>query len=80
MTDQPVDMKANMKEYNQKYYAMNKEHIMKLVADRKKLIRGSDMYRQKLVEELNNGKRKFIKGSTKAKFDLKQDPKTLLWS
>ena len=73
------DMKAYMKEYNKTYYATHKQHIMKLVADRKKLVKGSDLYREKLVEELNTGKRKFVKGPTRAKFDLKQDPKTLKW-
>jgi hypothetical protein len=74
-----LDMKAYMKDYNKAYYSMHKERIMKLVFDKKKLVKGSDAYRQKLVEELNSGKRKFIKGPTRARFDLKQDPKTLAW-
>jgi hypothetical protein len=77
---QPLDKKAYMKTYNKMYYQQNKETVNKMVAERKKLVRGSDAFRAKLVEELNNGTRKFVKAPTKERLNLQQDPKTLKWS
>ena len=60
------DMKAYMKEYNKTYYATHKQHIMKLVADRKKLVKGSDLYRERLVEELNSWEEEVRKRTNKS--------------
>ena len=53
---------------------------MKLVADRKKLLKESDIYRQKLIDQLNSGKKNWVYMSTREKCGLQQDPKTFLWS
>ena len=78
-TKQPLDKKAYMKTYNKMYYQQNREIVNKKVSDRKKLVRGSDAFRTKLVEELNNGTRKFVKAPTRERLNLQQDPKTLKW-
>ena len=71
---------VDRREYYNNYYHSHREHIVKLVADRKKLLKGSDLYRQKLIDELNSGKRKWVYIRTREKYGLQQDPKTLLWS
>ena len=73
------DKKAYMREYNKIYYEQHRDRVARLVTERKKLVRGSDAYRSKLVEELNNGTRKFVKAPTKERLQLQQDPKTLKW-
>ena len=76
-----IDAKtAEKREYYRNYYNSQKERIMKLVADRKKLVKESDLYRQKLIEQLNSGKKKWVYIRTREKYGLQQDPKTLLWS
>ena len=72
--------KAGKREYYRNYYNSQRERIMKLVADRKKLLKESDIYRQKLIDQLNSGKKKWVYMSTREKYGLQQDPKTLLWS
>ena len=78
-TKQPLDKKAYMKTYNKMYYQQNREVVNKMVSERKRLVRGSDAVRSKLVEELNNGTRKFVKAPTRERLNLQQDPKTLKW-
>ena len=75
-----AEKNVDRREYYKNYYHSHREHIVKLVADRKKLLKGSDLYRQKLIEELNGGKRKWVYIRTREKYGLQQDPKTLLWS
>jgi hypothetical protein len=69
------------KEYNKTYYDEHKNKIIKQVVDRQKLIRNSDKYiedtRDKLVDDLNNGVRKFIHFKTLLKYKINIDPKTL---
>jgi hypothetical protein len=78
-TKQPLDKKAYMKAYNKMYYQQNREIVNKMVSERKRLVRGPDAFRSKLVEELNNGTRKFVKAPTRERLNLQQDPKTLKW-
>jgi hypothetical protein len=77
---QVFDRQAYMKEYNKKYYQNKRAEVIRLVIDRKSLLRGSDQFRQQLVEDLNSGKRKFVKQPTRERLQLIQDPKTLRWS
>jgi hypothetical protein len=67
------------KEYNRAYYEAHREHIVRKVTERTKLIRGSDAFRAKLLEDLNCGKRKFVKQNTRDLLNIQQDPKTMLW-
>ena len=67
------------REYNRAYYKANKEHIVSQVIARTQLIRGSDAFRAKLVEDLNSGKRKFVKQTTRDMLHIQQDPRTMLW-
>ena len=66
-------------EYNRAYYEPHREHIVRKVTERTKLIRGSDAFRAKLLEDLNSGKRKFVKQNTRDLLNLQQDPRTMLW-
>ena len=69
-----------MREYNKYYYQNTREHIIKNIAARKQLIKGPDKFRQQLVDDLNSGKRKFVKQPTRERLQLVQDPRTLQWS
>ena len=73
------EQRKKMREYNRAYYKANKEHIVSQVIARTQLIRGSDAFRAKLVEDLNSGKRKFVKQTTRDMLNIKQDPSTLRW-
>jgi hypothetical protein len=66
-------------EYNRAYYEAHREHIVRKVTERTKLIRGSDAFRAKLLEDLNCGKRKFVKQNTRDLLNIQQDPRTMLW-
>ena len=72
--------KAEKREYYRNYYNAQRERIMKLVSDRRRLVKESVLYRQKLIDQLNTGKKKWVYISTREKYGLQQDPKTLLWS
>ena len=67
--------------YNKQYYDANKKRIIKQVVERQKLIRNSDKYiedhRDKLINDLNNGTRKFVQYKTLLKYKVNVDPKSL---
>ena len=67
--------------YNKQYYDTNKKRIIKQVVERQKLIRNSDKYiedhRDKLINDLNNGTRKFVQYKTLLKYKVNVDPKSL---
>ena len=68
-----------LQEYNKAYYKAHREHILRKVSERTQLVRGTDAFREKLVEDLNSGKRKFVKQPTRDRLNLQQDPRTLRW-
>ena len=67
--------------YMKQYYDANKERMIQQIMNRQKLIRNSDKYiedtRDKIIEELNDGKRKFLQVQTLKKYNINIDPKTL---
>ena len=69
------------KTYNKQYYDANKTRIIQQIIERQKLKRNSDQYieenRNKLIDALNDGTRKFIQLRTIAKYKMHIDPKTL---
>ena len=69
------------KEYNKTYDNELKNKIIKQVIDRQKLIRNSDKYiedtRDKWVDDLNNGVKKFVHFKKLLKYKINIDPKTL---
>ena len=73
------EQRRTMREYNRAYYKANKEHIVSQVIARTQLVRGSDAFRAKLIEDLNSGKRKFVKQTTRDMLNIQQDPRTMLW-
>ena len=75
-------MKAeDQQTYNKQYYDANKQRIIKQIVERQKLIRNSDKYiednREKLINDLNNGTRKFVHYKTLLKYKINVDPKSL---
>ena len=56
------------KQYMANYYNTNKSYIIELVQRRRTLLRNSDTYIQNkrdiIIEELNNGKRRYVHTST----------------
>ena len=56
--------KAEKREYYRNYYNAQRERIMKLVSDRRRLVKESDLYRQKLIDQLNTGRKKWVYIST----------------
>ena len=74
------DRTEYMREYNKTYYQNNREQIIKNIAARKQFMKGTDKFRQQLVDDLNSGKRKFVKQPTRERLQLIQDPRTLQWS
>ena len=76
-TDSEEEQRRKTQEYNRAYYLAHREHIVRKVTERTQLVRGSDAFRAKLVEDLNSGKRTFIKQQTRERLNIKQDPSTL---
>ena len=77
-----VEVKSEEKKlYMKQYYDANKQRMIQQIMNRQKLIRNSDKYiednRDKIIEELNNGKRKFLQIQTLKKYNINIDPKTL---
>ena len=71
------DKKAYMKQY----YDANKKRMIQQIMQRQRLVRNSDKHiegtREKLIDALNNGTRKFLQMRTLAKYNINIDPKTL---
>ena len=67
------------KEYNRAYYLARRTDLIQKVTEHTKLVRGSDAFRLKLIEDLNSGKRKFVKQNTRDILNIQQDPSTLKW-
>ena len=71
------DKKAYMKQY----YDANKKRMIQQIMQRQRLVRNSDKHiegtREKMINDLNNGTRKFIQMRTLAKYNINIDPKTL---
>ena len=63
------------------YYQQNRERIIRNTVERRRLVMNSDKYinanRQKLIDDLNSGKQKFITEAMKNKYFLARNPKTL---
>ena len=71
------------KQYMANYYNTNRSKIIELVQRRRTLLRNSDTYIQNkrdiIIEELNNGKRRYVHTSTLNRYNIKIDPKTLIY-
>ena len=77
-----VEDKSEAKKlYMKEYYDLNKQRMIKQIMAKQKMIRNSDKYiednRDKLIEELNDGRRKFLQITTLAKYNININPKTL---
>ena len=64
-----------------RFYEEHKEQLIQQITSRKQLTMNRDRYvednRDKIITELNNGKRKFMQTRTLDKFDIKIEPNTL---
>ena len=67
--------------YNKTYYTMNKQKMVKQIVDSRRSIINSDDYietnRARVIDELNNGTRKFIHLTTLRKYRININPVTL---
>ena len=63
------------------YYRINAESIKKHVADRRRLVRNSRVYldsqRGVVIQQLNEGTKKWISTKMQDKMKIQQDPDTL---
>ena len=75
----PEEERRKTQEYNKAYYKAHRDDIVRKVSVRTQLVRGTDAFGEKLIEDLNSGKRKFVKQPTRDRLKLQQDPRTLTW-
>lgn len=78
-TTDSEEERRKAQEYNRAYYLARREDIVRKVTERTQFLRGTDAFRQKLIEDLNSGKRKFIKQPTRERLNIQQDPRTEKW-
>ena len=75
------DKSEAKKQYRKEYYDLNKQRMIKQIMAKQKMIRNSDKYiednRDKLIEELKDGRRKFLQMAILAKYNININPKTL---
>ena len=75
------DKGETKKLYMKTYYELNRQKMIKQIMAKQKMIKNSDKYiedsREKIIEELNNGTRKFLQMQTLAKYNININPKTL---
>ena len=80
-TSDKIDKATKRKQHAKEYYLLNKERIIKHNNNKRNLIINSDVYKAKqrddVIEQLNNGSKKWITEATKIKLNIQQCPKTL---
>ena len=76
-----VDTKTDRRVYMRSYYDENKSKMIRQIIKKQSFRRNSDNFidkhRDKLIDDLNSGKRKFLQLTTSAKYNIKRDKKTL---
>ena len=82
MLDNPITTDDNDKTtFFKRYYEANKERIKKMVSAKRRLLYNSEPYinqnRQKLVDSLNNGTKRWISEKVSIKYSILRDEKTL---
>jgi hypothetical protein len=82
MLDNPITTDDTDKTtFFKRYYEANKERIKKMVSAKRRLLYNSEPYinqnRQKLVDSLNNGTKRWISEKVSIKYSILRDEKTL---
>ena len=75
------DKKIDRRIYMRSYYDEHRSKMIRQIIEKQSIRRNSDTFieqhRDKLTDDLNNGKRKFLQRNTLAKYDITQDKKSL---
>lgn len=72
---------VDRKDYLKEYYNMNKTKIINQVVQRRRMVNNSEKYiennRNKIIDDLNSGKRKYLHIKTLKKYEIAIDAKTM---